>query len=245
MRSFIFTIVALVALARPGAAQIVEKDSIVDFEQSLISETSLFISSFGLNFADNLQQLLSSNGFSGAPTAFRQTANFGLYYRWAKVKLGFSLGFDLPSSLNDNNLRLRTQRYNGLFRLGYGVFNTRNRRFFANVGLGAMGWEAYLFSAGPATAATNWANLRPTSLPRLPSVFLTNTQPVIDVSFEVLLREHKHREARLNYRVGYMVGLKPQAWQAEGLILPDAPTDRFHRFYIDINFAFVRSYRPR
>jgi hypothetical protein len=241
---FGLSLLLALGLAWPLAAQTlaqIEADSIVDFEQSTILETSMLINSFGLNFAGNLQQMLAANGFTGLTTAFRQTANFGGYYRWKRIKVGGTFGFDLPSNDTQKNLRLRTQRYYVAFRVGYGVVNTRNRRFFVNLGVGAMGWESHLYSTGPATISLNWANLRPTNLPSQPSVFLTNTQPVLDASLEWLLRERKAREGRLNYRVGYMFGLRPRTWEADGVSLVDAPSDRFHRVYAEVSFSLVRS----
>jgi hypothetical protein len=245
MRNFILTAVALAALARPAAAQIVEADSIVEYDRSAILETSILINCFGLNFAGNLQNLLANQGFPKFSNTFQQTASFGGYYRWGRVKFGMSVGFDLPSTYRSGSLSFHSQRQFTVLRLGYSVFNTRNRRFFVNLGGGFFEWEEQVLNTNPAGQTVTWASLQGRNLPSQTGFWLRNRQGVLDVSLELAMREHKPQSARLNYRIGYMWGLNPQAWEAPGLALTDVPLDRLQRLYFEVNIGFVRSRNKR
>jgi hypothetical protein len=245
MRNFILTAVALAALARPAAAQIVEADSIVEYDRSAILETSILINCFGLNFAGNLQNLLATQGFSRFSTSFNQTAVLGGYYRWGQVKLGLSAGFDLPNTDRSGNLSVRHQRVFAAVRLGYSMLTTRNRRYFVNLGYGSFDWQVQVLNTSPSGQTVAWASLQGRNLPSQTGFWLNNQQRMLDFSIEVLMRERRPQSARLNYRIGYMWGLNPQAWEAPGLALTDVPLDRLQRLYFEVNIGFVRSRNKR
>jgi hypothetical protein len=245
MRFFVLVVFALAALARPAAAQLVDEDSVVEYDRSSILETSMLISTAGLNFANNLQDMLAQNGYSRFSNVFQQTAVFGVYYRWGRVKAGFSGGFDLPNINRNGQVWFTSQRVFTTIRLGYSVLNTRNRRFFVNLGFGAFEWLEQVQSPNSAGLSANWADLQARRLPNQTGVFLRNRQGVLDVSVEMLMRERKPNSTRLNYRIGYSWGLNPQAWEAPGLTLTDAPVDRLQRIYFEVNIGLVRSRNKR
>jgi hypothetical protein len=247
MRLFLLVVFALAALARPAAAKLVDEDSVVEYDRSTMFESSLFVGSAGFDLAGNLQNLLAAQGYTKFSNSFQQTATFGIYRRWGRVKAGLTFGFNQPfSSTPTNNLLFRSQRRFGILRLGYTVFNTRNRRIFVNLGGGLFEWEEQVLNTNPAgQGVVTWASLQGRNLPSQTGFLLRNQQGVLDVSIELQMREQKRQDARLNYRIGYSWGLNPQAWQALGLTLTDAPVDRLQRFYVEVNIGLVRSRNKR
>jgi hypothetical protein len=247
MRLFLLVVFALAALARPAAAQLVDEDSIVEYDRSFYAEASVpFPGVTGFYLAGNLQNLLAAQGYTKFSNSVHETVTSGIYGRWGRTKVGLTFGFNLPFNRQSNNAAFRSLRQFTVLRLGYSVFNTRNRRFFVNLGGGFFEWEEQVLNINPAgQGVVTWASLQGRNLPSQTGFLLRNQQGVLDVSIELQMREQKRRDARLNYRIGYMWGLNPQAWQALGLTLTDAPVDRLQRLYFEVNIGLVRSRNKR
>jgi opacity protein-like surface antigen len=247
MRLFLLVVFALAALARPAAAQLVDEDSVVEYDRSFYAEISApYPGGTGIYLAGNLQNLLAAQGYTKFSNSVHETFTSGIYSRWGRIKVGLAFGFNPPLNRQSNNAAFRSQRQFTVLRLGYSVLNTRNRRFFVNLGFGAFEWEEQVLNTNPAgQGVVTWASLRGRNLPSQTGFLLRNQQGVLDVGIELQIRERKRRDARFNYRVGYTWGLNPQAWQALGLTLTDAPVDRLQRIYLEANIALIHSRNKR
>jgi hypothetical protein len=164
--------------------------------------------------------------------------NFGLRYERFRLMSQSGRGASLISS-ESKNYESRVARqshadYLG-YMLGYDVLNGRNRRLYANIGLGTATYEYSVYRR--TTQPVDFQDLTQYNQPgNIPSLKLTNT--CVDFNLEYVQREKRKQSAEATVRLGYRRGLNPRAWESDAFGLQEAPTDRINQFYLQVGYNF-------
>jgi len=164
--------------------------------------------------------------------------NVGFRYERFKLMSQSGRGASLISSESrDYERRVARQNHADYvgYMLGYDVLNERNRRLYANIGLGTVTYEYSVYRR--TVQPVDFQDLTQYNQPgNIPSLKLTNTY--VDFNLEYVQREKRKQSAEATVRLGYRRGLRSRAWESDAFRLQGAPTDRINQFYLQIGYNF-------
>lgn len=237
---FLFTLLLLLSKVT-GSAQPLSQlaDSLEAFPDPAVFKGSFYFLS-GLPGTElileksyqNLNNILEEAQIEAG--TLRNSYSWGIGGRWQRLYAELLLGISWSDTYLDGNDRFMTatNNFNGIFQLGYAVWQNRNNVVLVRAGVGGIKERRQIVQTS-GDAILDFNNFdQPISTV---AWALEHNNTVGDISIGWLEgRPKRNISLAESIRLGYRFGLKNKAWEAPGA--RNIPSDRVEQWYVSFHF---------